>query len=436
MRVSGLMLNAFLRNERGNIAVLFSLALMPLLIAGGAAIDYSMAVGAKSELQGRLDAAVLSGVQQAAGAQVAKAEQVFDANTAGFKRIESRTFSATGSVLTGEAHGSIPTSLLSIVGIHAIPITVTSAAERQTSPVCILVKDTAANALYVNSGVTVTAPDCEIHARSSAWIDSGQNIRSKRMCLDGRRNGNNAAPANLEEECDAIADPYANKLPGVSVPTNTCATKNGGNYDGKNNDLVLSGGDYCSFNFNGTHASVTFTGPANVKNVVFSGITTLNLRPGLYENITFNSGIKTVNLAPGLYIWKSATNLDSAKLAGEGVTIYFPDSSSHLRSNAGGSYDLKAPVSGTYAGILFFEKDGLGTSSYTMDGASPNNFEGLIYLPSRNITFNANSNIRAGAFTLVVNRMLWNGGMNWTLSPGPKAMSSGGSGGGSARLVN
>ena len=51
------MIKRFLKNERGNIAVIFSIASLPLLVAVGCAVDYTMAITIKTKLQSATDAA-------------------------------------------------------------------------------------------------------------------------------------------------------------------------------------------------------------------------------------------------------------------------------------------------------------------------------------------------------------------------------------------
>jgi Flp pilus assembly protein TadG len=55
----------FARNERGNIAILFGLTLLPLMAATGAAIDYSRASQARNQLQAAADSAVLAVARRA-----------------------------------------------------------------------------------------------------------------------------------------------------------------------------------------------------------------------------------------------------------------------------------------------------------------------------------------------------------------------------------
>ncbi|WP_035646755.1 TadE/TadG family type IV pilus assembly protein [Bradyrhizobium sp. ORS 285] len=54
------LLSRFRRDESGNIAVIFAIALLPILAFIGSAIDYSLAVRAKAKLSASLDAAMLA----------------------------------------------------------------------------------------------------------------------------------------------------------------------------------------------------------------------------------------------------------------------------------------------------------------------------------------------------------------------------------------
>jgi hypothetical protein len=97
------------------------------------------------------------------------------------------------------------------------------------------------------------------------------------------------------------------------------------------------------------------------------------------------------------------------------VTFYFADSS-YIQYNSGMNLTLNAPTTGTYAGILFYEKDGLSDSNFVFDDSVSETLTGLIYLPSRNITFNSTSNETTPGITLIANTAIFNT-LNWSLSP-------------------
>jgi hypothetical protein len=80
--------------------------------------------------------------------------------------------------------------------------------------------------------------------------------------------------------------------------------------------------------------------------------------------------------------------------------------------------NLSAPTSGTYAGILFYEADGLPESPFVFNDSSGETLSGLIYLPSRDLTFNATSNETTPAITVIANTAIFDV-VNWSLSPSP-----------------
>ncbi len=51
----------FLRGDGGNVAVMLGVSIMPVALAIGGAVDYSIKSQAQAHIQGALDAAVLAG---------------------------------------------------------------------------------------------------------------------------------------------------------------------------------------------------------------------------------------------------------------------------------------------------------------------------------------------------------------------------------------
>ena len=224
-------------------------------------------------------------------------------------------------------------------------------------------------------------------ASPAAIFNSGSTLTVKKTCVAGSVINNGGTVGGLTTGCTTHANPYKNT---ITAPTVGSCTVNSANYSGS---VYLSPGTYCgNFNFNG-------------------------------------SG--TVNLAAGTYIFNGTTwNINSGwTITGTGVTLYFVNSSSYVQFNSGVTVSLTAPTSGTYANVLMFEPDGLSTSSFAIDGTSSSGhaLQGLVYLPSRNITFNSTYSGTADAFTLVVNQLIFdsNSPNSWSITP---AASSSGSG--------
>jgi Flp pilus assembly protein TadG len=406
-------LTEFRRSKSGNVAVLFGLSTLPLILLLGAAVDYQRATTAKSQLQSAVDTGAIAAANGSALTQTARQVLASNAALVNLGPLASQinasvTETETSGKYQVDAQANVPTAFLQIARVTSIPIsatavatnTVVGGANSSSSNVCLLaLSKTYSPGLLANSNVNIDAPNCEIHVASTgnpaATFNSGDVFGVSKLCVAGSNILNNAGsiPA-LQAGCTVAADPFSGKLPAVTVGS---CTVNDTNYSGAN---TLSPGVYCgNFNFNGSGA---------------------------------------LNLAPGLYIFKGTHwNINSGwTVNGAGVTFYFADASSYIQFNSGVQAYLTAPTSGTYANILMFEPVGLSSSSFTVNGGAGHSFSGLIYLPSRNITFNSMSNITAEALTIVVNSVILDT-LNWRITSSPWTIPAAGAGSAksSARLV-
>jgi Flp pilus assembly protein TadG len=134
----------FRRDRSGNIAVVFTLALLPVLSAVGCAIDYSRASQLKSKLQAAIDAASVGSVAKAAPgytaatamtsdgpipAGVTDATKIFNGNMSGVTgyTLNSMTpvMTKTGSTVTSTVtfSANISTTFLGVMGKSAMTVT-------------------------------------------------------------------------------------------------------------------------------------------------------------------------------------------------------------------------------------------------------------------------------------------------------------------------
>ena len=83
MRKVAVMARAFLKSSRANVAMMFALSLMPLMIGAGAGLDYARAMLVRQQMGEALDAAALA-VGSTSGltrdSAQARAQKYFDAN--------------------------------------------------------------------------------------------------------------------------------------------------------------------------------------------------------------------------------------------------------------------------------------------------------------------------------------------------------------------
>lgn len=386
----------FFGDRSGNFAVFFALALVPLMAAVGVAVDYHDASQLRSRTQETLDAAVLAGVlKSTTDDQIRQAETFFTAQAANYwGTAPTATFSVDSQgQLTGTAQGMARSTF----GLADLSVKVTAtAAAAATSKVCILlVNPSKSQSFLVNSGVALNAPQCEIHvlstANPAAIFNSGSTLGVKRTCIKGKDIINNGG-MSVETNCAAISDPFAKSMPKVSV--GACDFNNQVYNPG---NVTLQPGVYCGWtNFNGSGK--------------------LTLKPGLYiinnGGMTFNSG------------WT---------VSGAGVTFYLVDQNATLTFNGNVNTTLSPPTSGTYANILMFEPAGLPNTNLPINGTSGSSIQGLLYLPSRDVTINSVSNVNADKTTMVFSSLILNT-LNWVVAPGALAMTTSG-GAGSPRLI-
>lgn len=125
--MSLLSLRTFLRNRDGNIAVLFGISAVPLVLFVGMAIDYGHAFLVRERMATALDAAALS-VAGFSGLSKKQAEEkmkaYFDANYPETQRDEvtSVQMTDTGTSLVASADAVVPTLFMKLGGINVVPV--------------------------------------------------------------------------------------------------------------------------------------------------------------------------------------------------------------------------------------------------------------------------------------------------------------------------
>ncbi len=124
--------SAFLRNRSANVAMIFAISSIPVVIAAGAGLDLTRAMIVKSALSEALDAAALS-VGSAPGLTQAQmqtqAQNYFNANykvDAAYGTPAAVTVVPNGQSVTVSTSVPMPTTLMSVAGIHSVPVDASS----------------------------------------------------------------------------------------------------------------------------------------------------------------------------------------------------------------------------------------------------------------------------------------------------------------------
>jgi len=135
------LVSLFRKNTSGNIAILFAIAIIPILGFVGAATDYSITNSQRTKILAALDSALLAGaiagkqsLDSGAGKSTAiaaandAAARFFSANTVGLTANLSTSFKMNGLTLsgTGSASSTVPTTFMKVMGNPAMSFTVAS----------------------------------------------------------------------------------------------------------------------------------------------------------------------------------------------------------------------------------------------------------------------------------------------------------------------
>ncbi len=125
------LLTTFSRNDRGSIAVLFTVALTLICACVGGAVDFARYSSAKSQTVAAVDAAVLAGARTLllggdSLAAVSAATTYYNENvTSRFGTVnDTVSFQTTqnDTVMTGSGSADLPTTFLRVVGIETLPL--------------------------------------------------------------------------------------------------------------------------------------------------------------------------------------------------------------------------------------------------------------------------------------------------------------------------
>lgn len=127
-------LTRFKRDENGNIAIIFGLALVPMLLFMGAAVDYTRANQVHTRLQSSIDAAALALTHEPKGTPLAalqaKGQKMFEANfaAAAGEPVPVISLDVQAKTIKVSASGVVSTSFIKLGGQDTITVGANSVA--------------------------------------------------------------------------------------------------------------------------------------------------------------------------------------------------------------------------------------------------------------------------------------------------------------------
>jgi len=365
------MLKRLLKSEDGNVAVMFALALLPVVGVAGSAVDYARGSSARSKLQIAADAAALNAVvarvpTDARREAVAVATmQQYASDDAEMRSVATE---ASPKKVTVTATAEVKTVFMQLMQVDDLKFSARATAVKvfQGPPPCILaLNKTVSAAIKFSGGADFVGEGCVVHSNSSSpsgltFDGTRLSAKAEGFCSVGGVSASTTIVPTPESYCDEMEDPFRN----VAFPT--------------------AGG--CDYNNKHIPASKEENLPAGK---IFCGGLTINGK---------------VALEPGIYIVEGLLDIQAqAHVTGKGVTFFLKGKDAGFKLAGGSGLHLTAPTSGPYANILIMQ-DRLsnpgGVNSFT--GGSGATLVGAIYTPTQIVDASGSGSIGQRAFMPII----------------------------------
>lgn len=351
------LLRTFLRDQGGNVAMIFGLSLVPIAGAAGVALDYSRASNERTTLQTAADAAAIAAMRSIAAdtaSRVDRGTQVFNANRPGPLAVDLKV-EATAKQAVVTASAVVPTTLSGVLGLTGMTVGVRSVAQKTFNgpPPCVFALAKSGTGIEISGSASFLGKNCTLQANSSSAgaIDIGgsSSVKADGYCAVGTVTSKSALTPEPEDSCDEMDDPYA----GLPWPADTACDPNAKTSVGPNKTATLHPGVYC--------------GGLDLKGDV-------TLKPGLY---VIRNGSLSLN--------------STGTVTGDGVTFYLMGSGATFDLNGGASLSLSAMQTGPYAGLLIVQDRAAAAGATSkINGNSTTTLKGAIYAPTQNVKMNGN----------------------------------------------
>lgn len=377
------------RDESGNTAIFTALAMMPILLLGGLAVDGRMAMDRKTEAQRKLDAAVLSAARDLQLGEPERAARntlehmmrdLTGDNRRGISCTQSSArFTPASNDVLASYDCAQATTLSAIMGREAVPFTVLAQARAMSggnSCVLALGGDGITTGISSGGNAQLNFEGCSL-ASNVVSPTSFRVFGASRLTADCVLAAGGISGAITTKGCEAprpnaspISDPYAN----LKVP-----------------DEV---------------SSMPCQSPVRVNN------NTTRLPPGRYCSRVREN--RTVELEEdGVYFFDGANlELQSAhvRLTGKNVTLVFLNGAGMSNNNTG-VIDISAPSTGPWAGIAIYadrETTPKGMN-FRVNGNNVSKITGAVYTPTADLTFNGGSSLSGGCTQIIARSISFSG---------------------------
>ncbi|HEY2445354.1 MAG TPA: hypothetical protein VGI20_06415 [Rhizomicrobium sp.] len=359
------MLNRFLRDRGGNIAIIAAVTMTATAGMAGLVAEYGDGLFNRIEDQRSADVAALAGANNYAANNSVSAMTDTVSRSATLNGLSgSAAVASIVSSPTGDGNQAVKVIVSSSVPLmfsrfvssrSSLPVQAAAYAEIKPSSMdCILALDaTAQEAIKIGGNADVQAPHCNVVSDSanSDAFDVGNSAQLTTSCaiavggISGGSGLQETVCTNPDTPAASTPDPYASLPVPTSVGSGPCVTI-------PKSLVTYSPGHYCS--------GISISGAA-----------------------TFSSGIYYIDGGFSLQGGSTVTGTD--------VMFYITKNGTFSMSGSA-TVTLSAPTSGTYAGILFFgDRSASNSSDNKINGSNSSTLTGVLYFPTQQITYSGNS---------------------------------------------
>jgi Flp pilus assembly protein TadG len=383
-----------LRAEGGGVAIIFGLAMLPVMGLVGAGVDYTRASALRTDLQRAADAAALAGAGQLAAplpgglSAKATAEHVLEGMIGAIQNPPQVTVNDTARTVTVVASATLSTAVMRILRVTEIPLQAEAAARvlpPSGPPVCFQALEPTSTALIASGSGKIDAAPC------ITWINSSSPssvIMSGTTSVTGLRNcvvaGSPARFTPAAERCAARPDPYAGTTPAAPAGLPSCST------------------------------------------TIFSGSAPVRLSPCVAPTGFTFSGTGSVTFDPGVYVLRGPLIVSgmNMSLTATGVTFVLENGASVTLSGVNVTYHLTASTTGNFAGFVFYQRPSTNPGDFIVSGTNSFYFEGALYIPGADVTMSGtNTATITSPFTAVIAKSYILSGTNtWKMNYDPPRM--------------
>jgi Flp pilus assembly protein TadG len=381
----------FVADQRGGVAPIFALGLIPMIGLAGAAIDYSRATAARTAMQATLDATALmiaKDIQTIPSAQVStRASELFNG---AFERTDVQSLqvtanvstSAAGTTISANAGGSVGTTFMHLLGRTGVEISARASVVTANDGLgCVLsLNQHASGAATAQGSTTVKLNGCSLYDNSdnatALTVGGSATLTADFVGVVGGVGSTTGLTATngIRTRISPVADPYAD----VAVPAYGACTES--NYTAKNT-VTINPGVYCGGI--GTNANAVLT-----------------LNPGLY---ILDGGSLTVN--------------GGATVNGSGVTLVFTSSSktdwATVTINGNATVNLTPMTYGPTKGIVVYADRNMPVgTSFKFNGGANQYLAGAVYVPTGAVSFSGGANTATTCTQVIGDTVTFTGNSN------------------------